>query len=452
MNKLLAKLIASILALTVAASLVAMSSYAWFTISNTPEVDGVQINIAGSDTIMLAADLVTVGEDGVAYHYPGTFSRELDFSSFETYDYLKTLAPLTPVSTADGVHWIRPDYFDAEDPAVQQGMAVVGQMKDLADFSVDTTLEYGNLLPEEISGAMTGSYIYLDFWVVSPAAGYELRVSTGSAEEETGSFVISRMEPQEDGSGGYILSAPDETAAASVRVGFLVNQDWATFTNVQHYLGSDGYSSLYTHLMGRYQEPGEPLTNFSAATNHFTIYEPNGDLHPAQAGENYYSITNPLGLVNGAIKGIDVSDRLTVQLTNAWKQADTGEGTLLEQEFITAMFGQDLSEKSTQYVTSLFYEQRLQGLLTPYLTRGSFVEKTQALYRAAENGRVEAEHAALHSLAGATEDVTIAVLQKNVPQRIRMFIWLEGQDEDCVNHETASNLIINLEFAGSNDR
>jgi len=58
MNKLLAKLLTVTLALTVSAALMVMSSFAWFTMSNTPEADGIQINIGGSNTILIASDQV----------------------------------------------------------------------------------------------------------------------------------------------------------------------------------------------------------------------------------------------------------------------------------------------------------------------------------------------------------------------------------------------------------
>ena len=51
--------------------------------------------------------------------------------------------------------------------------------------------------------------------------------------------------------------------------------------------------------------------------------------------------------------------------------------------------------------------------------------------------------------AGAADDVVIAELQRNVPQRIRMFVWVEGQDVDCASVIAASGLMLRLELAGS---
>ena len=51
--------------------------------------------------------------------------------------------------------------------------------------------------------------------------------------------------------------------------------------------------------------------------------------------------------------------------------------------------------------------------------------------------------------SGATEDVTLVHLEKNVPQRIRMFIWVEGQDLDCMRSLNEISFALGLELAGS---
>ena len=52
--------------------------------------------------------------------------------------------------------------------------------------------------------------------------------------------------------------------------------------------------------------------------------------------------------------------------------------------------------------------------------------------------------------SGATEDVYITKLEKNVPQRIRMYVWIEGQDIDCIDSTQVGRLAISLELAASN--
>ena len=69
-----------------------------------------------------------------------------------------------------------------------------------------------------------------------------------------------------------------------------------------------------------------------------------------------------------------------------------------------------------------------------------------------QNQEVSQEHLAFKDTATATDDVYITTLQKDVPQRIRMFIWLEGQDADCANHALSSTFAVNIELAGSNNQ
>ncbi len=460
MKNIIAKLIVSVAALTVSATLVAMFSYAWLTISGAPEVDGIQISIGGGNTIMVAADISAVNDDGTVSHYPGEFSQTLDLSGYDTYDFLSTLAGLTPVSTSDGVNWVRPTYYGEDSEEAKSGEVLVGQIRDIEDFAVDTKLEYANLSSSELKNSMMGNYVYLDFWVVSPADGYELRVSTGGADDESGSFVISRMEASEneDVQYGYDFSMVNEATTAAVRIGFLVSNDWCTYVDNIKYTGSAEYDSRYTFLKGQYFEKGSNAA-FSAENSTFTIYEPNGNLHLSKEyDEEYYRITSPLGVTYNAsrepnIQAVSISDRLTVQLNSRWSLGAGGIGTMIGQKFTTFLAGKDIGGKTASELTESFYSENLQNVVFPYVDRGKFIKNTAARYNGA-NGRgyVLSDSDVLANVSGATDNTVITTLEKNVPQRIRMFIWLEGQDEDCVNYGEISSFIVNLELAGSNDK
>ena len=445
MNKIRTKLIASLLSVVIAAALIVVSTYAWLTISTETEVGGINIQIGGSNTIKLAADIVVDNGDGTFSHYPGAFSENLNFSDYETYRYLTELGALSPVSTYDGIHWVLPDFYQESDPLVQQGMAVAGQLKDYSLLPVDNTLQYANLTNSQQNSDQKGSYVYLDFWVVSPSGNCELRISTGN-DSNTGSFVIGEMTPVMNAQGtGYELKAGEVTAAASVRLGFLTNQENAAYTDIQKYLGSADYSKTYTHLLGRFQEPGQTLEQYTTS-NWFTIYEPNGNLHTD--GGKYYQITNPLRVLNGTIEPADISQHLAVQLTNYWKVDPFSGDVLLAREFLSATF--NMQDKSREEVSNYFYNHYMQSAFASFVDRGYFVDSTRDLYAEADaNGIVPDSSTALHNTDRATDEIVITTLQKNVPQRIRMFVWLEGQDADCVNIGDISNLIINLEFAGN---
>lgn len=444
MDRTLRKLIAAALSLVLSAVMVVTMSYAWMTLSASPIAEGMQITIGGGNTILIAADQ-TQTVDGTVYHYPGVFSPTLNFHKMKEYSYLSSVANLSPVSTADGLHWYIPDYYDSTDPEILNGDAVVGQLKPTGRFALDTQLSYANLSKE--SGE--NGYVYLDFWVVSPGSDYYLRVSKG--DDGSGSYVLELMEPKEvdvDGDGtreSYALISTSGKAASTVRVGFLANEDIVMDDTMLYYQDNPAYRSQYTKLKGVYHNAGDPM--WYSMSYQFTIYEPNGDLFPT--GENgVYRPTYPLGYQdNGLAMPTDISDRLTVQMTNRFKNA-SATGVPLDELFQTAILGKTFD--SLEEVKTAFYHDYLQGQLMPYVEKGEFVQNTASLYSYCRNdNEVDASELAALGMAGATTDVTIVKLEKNVPQRIRMFVWLEGQDPDAVNGIEELDLALSIELAGS---
>ena len=85
-----------------------------------------------------------------------------------------------------------------------------------------------------------------------------------------------------------------------------------------------------------------------------------------------------------------------------------------------------------------------------YVNKGKFVKNTETLYaKAEEDHTVPGDILEQMDKAGANESNSIATLERNVPQRIRMFIWLEGQDADCVSGASVSGFAMRIELAGS---
>lgn len=458
MRKMIIKLTAAALSLILAVTVAVMSSYAWLTLSESPAVNSIHIAIGGGSTILVAPDL-TKTVDGETVHYPGYFDDTLNFGSYDSYAYLQSLGGMTPVSTADGVNWVLPAYYSESDPEVEAGMVKLGEMKPFSEFTVDRTLSNANLSNTQTDQIDQGSYIYLDFWVVSPGENYRLRVSTGDDGE--GSFAVSLPEPaqtDQNGDGqadGYTLTAAHDAAAASVRIGFLASETVAEDADMLSYLTSPGYSDRFTHLKGVYYEPGE----IGIPTDYrFMIYEPNGTLHPdsAVAENGSYVITEPLFSNGTAIVPGDVSGNLTVQDTSTWLPADSGSGTMLEQVFQGTVVTEGFRSSSISELTSGFYLDYLQGRVGAYVDTGDFFKRTDNLYvlsraNLATGEYMEQEKNGSALLAGATDDAYIVDLERNVPQRIRMYIWLEGQDADCTNEVKNSTIAVSVELAGSNN-
>ena len=446
MKKIYSKMLAITLALILSTTMIVTTSYAWFALSKSPAVNGIQVAIGGGNTILVAADL-TETADGKVYHYPDRFSDKLNFGAHKSYEYLNSLGGLTPVSTADGVHWYLPAYYHTGDQEVRSGAALSGQLRDVADFKEDSGLEHANLPAGKKNKISEGNYIYLDFWVVSPGNDYKLHISTG--DDSSGSFVMDlpRAEETAAGTGGFFLVPPEKNGSAAVRVGFLVNPDPVTDSTMEYYQNSDSFDERYTVLRGGYQDKDQ---NWVCMDNvRFTIYEPNGDYHPAAAEQNgRYIPTLPVAEVNGVPAAVRKMDGLTVQKTSIWKTAPETAETEIGQIFQAAVCTPGLEGKSPEEVTEWFYKEYLQGQFSSHVIKGSFIKRASDL-AAFRGASISPEEFGGLDSAGAADDVYLTELSHNVPQRIRMFIWLEGQDADCTNEVSGSAFSVNVELAGS---
>ena len=459
MTKVYIKLIAMSLALILSVSVVIMSSYAWLVLSGNPAATGIQVAIGGGNTILMAPNVKFTAE-GKTYNIPGQFSDKMNFGQMEQYAYLQEVGNLTPVSTSNGIDWFMPTYYSGNDELVQQGRVPSGALRDISEFQVDSFLNHANQPQSEKNKIDEGNYIYLDFWVVAPGGDYFLRVSTGDGTEDGGSFVIDLLEPGKDEEGNNVLTQPRGSAAAAVRVGFLANDLMLTDETMEQYTESRYFDNRFTALRGIYAEPdtGASYNDW----DRFTIYEPNGDYHPAKPElDGSYVETKSLEWKDGQIQENQQSYRnpnLTVQKKSTWDMADSTQ-TAIEQRYQTALVARLGEVLSEQDKGDLFYGKYLQGQISPYVNKGAFIKNMgNVISLLNSKGVVTAEQlngepvgaAGEGSIktAGATDDVYIIKLERNVPQRVRMFIWLEGQDIDCVDSISSARFAVNIELAG----
>ena len=413
------KILASALLIVLSLSMLVMVTFAWYVMSTAPEVSGMQIQI-GSDTIRVAPDCT----DASGQHYPGAFQGVLET---DTKAIPENFWGLIPVSTADGKHW-----FSATYESLENG----GDQKE--EYLEDTTLSSANLTARPKSG---GNYLYLDFWVVAPK-DYDLRVSTATqGSGQSGSYVKVFPQVKKNTAGNYSLDETQRQAESSLRIGFLVNEDMVSGDSYKK--NSTNYDSAYKILKGVYQEQGKELPTSKTS---FTIYEPNCDWHADTKFSGLYKETQPLALVGGKpqpVKLESVQTKLAAQTSATWTRTDDGKQTKLAQALQTAMLEAKATERSVtngQSAEEYLLNQYLKGQLSGYITSGQFIENTGTLKDETDINTIKQ--------SGATTDAVIVSLKKNVPQRIRMFVWLEGQDIDCTNEAALKTLLLNLELAG----
>lgn len=454
--KLTALALMVIMSLTVAVT----STYAWLTMSSSPVLEGLRVTVGGDNTIKVAADISAKAEDGTTVHYPAAFTEHLNLSLYSQYEYLGKLAGLSPVSTADGVNWFLPTYYKSSDLEVQNGNAAAGTIRPVQAFTREVDLASANQTGP-LTDSRAGHYAYFDLWVMSPSGDCDLRVATGTdPDDDSGSYVIALPDLSKGADGSFALNENASSVAASARVGFLVNALPVTDNNaLQTALSESGNTAEYKSLRGVYAEKNGSSTQSGIGSNSFMIYEPNADCHPGSASDGSYIATYPVGVdENGKGKEQSVFTNLTVQKQSTWKTDGTGKSLLAGQlEAALFQFKPQLGEEKMNALTAeqaaeLFYAKYLQGQYSFLVQKGHFFPNSAALSMGIDpNTRSIAEtELGTYKTAGATEDAVIVRLERNVPQRIRVFIWLEGQDADCTGAAENLRFAVNLQLAGAN--
>ncbi len=416
MRKLPKKLLITGIALLLSVVVLGGVSFAWYTISTTPEASAVKVGIYADRTILISSD----GEN---------FGQYVNLS-----DAFQNLIGLHPVSTVDGLNWFLPAY------------QVEGMLMEAKEFILDDRLEHANISALDDEGNplegdelnerdKEGYYYYVDFYLMTQVEdGCTVHLSFPEADS------FDDLLTDEGIQGTYILGQPilkvkdgEETLKLSyggencIRIGFLTNPAYSEASG----LDNTGYSDIYPK-------------------NGFVIYEPNSDIRTStgkpgsgeqdQAGRyvlgndfsaevfqnGNYLETKPLGFTldsNGktVIEPVTIDPaKLIIQKSSSWDEEDVLEKLRNRQKVTSAEILNYGYFISSQYVTD-----RLQ-------TSGTASRYVSILGEAGQNG----------------SDVSIIHLIKDEPVKVRMFIWLEGQDPDCWNDIAGSAFRMNLELTG----
>ncbi len=385
------KLFATAILLMLAIIMLVGASFAWMTISTNPEIKGFQLSLNTNQTLL------------VGKTQTGEFHQLLDIG-----ENLKNFVELKPVSTIDGVNWFLPTYN------------LDGSLKDPSEFILDDTLAHANVLKVNSKGVLLseaalqaarekGYYIYTEFWLKTEEEACNVRLSVPSLGQLDdweikqglyGTYVLSKYQIVGEG-----LAVMDIGAQAALRVGFLTNPDSS--------IRREFY--IYEPNADQRSDSNKPST----MEQYVVGYNKNAD--NSNYMENYYIPTRPIAKGSdgkGKIADIDNS-KLMIQKQSFW-----------DMNALNKAYGEkkDLS-KWSNYVE----------------TMGRFVANNRLLLEAEQENGMYPMTKANEAVAGET---VILRLEKNQPQKVRLFIWIEGQDVDCWNDIAIGSLAINLELAG----
>ncbi len=423
-SKLNSKLLITGLCLLLSVVLLATASFAWFTLSTSPEISGMQVRLFTDQAVLVSATI------------DGEYSQYIDLS-----EAFKYYAPLKPVSTINGKDWFIPEYNDD------------GTLAELDKFKKDSNLENANVLVYKQTGTDTdgkpvyteltddeyvaanqkGYYVYCTFYLKTQLEeGCSVTLSAPDRNNENieqweteqndgagvyGSYVLGNYEIDEDEE----LATIDNNAQNAMRVGFLTADSKENERFVIYEPNADKRSSITNKPEPEADGSADYIYGYSLKKN--PSYT-DGGTEPMYLNykDNAYIPTKPIGLdKDGNVAALDIKgENLIVQKSSSWNVSKIQEAFANEKPLgsnCVSEFG-----KFIKYNSSLT------------------IDKSTGIYEFGntENGT---------DLASST---IIADLVAEEPKEIKMFVWIEGQDADCWNDIASGSFVVNLEFAAQN--
>ena len=505
MQKYKIKIYLAGISLLMALIMLVTASVAWFTISTAPEISGIQVGIYADRTLLLSSDNTEYVQyldlsskfkdlaplhpvstvDGLNWFIPTYNSKtgELrDASEFILDDKLE-YANIIKVESVPG------DYYEDTTPDLIEGEIQDNANKGYyvyADFWMKTEDEGGCNVRLTIPH-------YAEFDTNSGSDFKTAFDRQKDAEEEVaqgwyGSYVLnSEYILGEDGTVG-LVSREAETA---MRVGLLLNPDDPPEREDDDDDGdeSSGTESSAPESSDPDDDGEDEEDVYADEKNKFFIYEPNADIRSA--------FNKPLGTYNKSevdyILGYKFNSesykdgtyfvtqplakqKYTRTVEQKGIDESTGEETVeeVEEDYFGGKVVDITDYDKTKLIVQKHSEWDLESLAQKLndggvpnsndvvYPMGGFLN-TETLYEmltgedandvnTTESGIEINNPNRLVDVSGMTTDIAgssiIVKLEKEKPIRVRLFIWLEGQDVDCWNDIAAGRFIVNLELAG----
>ncbi len=499
MQKYKIKIYLAGISLLMALIMLVTASVAWFTISTAPEISGIQVGIYADRTLLLSSD----NTEYVQYlDLSPKFKDLAPLHPVSTVDGLNWFIPTYNSKTGelrDASEFILDDKLEYAN--IIKVESVPG------DYYEDTTPD---LIEGEIQdNANKGYYVYADFWMkTEDEGGCNVRLTIphyAKFDTDSGSDFMTAFDRQKDAEeevaqgwyGSYVLNSgfkvseageiilESREAETSMRVGFLLDPDDPPEEEEEEETSDAETPGTET------PDAGTPDTDsYADEKNKFFIYEPNADIRSASNkpletndkskvdyildykfnSESYedgtYFVTQPIE------KKEYTRPKTDPETGEELKDPETGE-TLTEKYFggkvvditdytKTHLIIQKASEWDLDKAKAKVAEGKLPNSNDVKYPMGGFLD-TETLYEmlteedandvnTTESGIEINNPNRLVDVSKMTTDIAgsnvIVTLKKDTPLKVRLFIWIEGQDVDCWNDIAAGRFIVNLELAG----
>lgn len=506
------KLIYTGIALLVTLTVLALGSYAWLTLSTNPEISGINIAVNADRAILVSTDNENFShseELNLESYAPLVPSSTVDGLNWFISKYDMKGDVLQEPVTKDGITTSQFKYLRFPEGGNMELAATLADDDPVSSSSAaaDPT--------EDSNADLYSYYIYTDIYLkTEDKKGAKVYLSLPSAtnyeaddteKNHYGTYALSYTidEINETGADGKEkkvkkISLSNQMAESSVRVGFLVigeaneevfpcpeneqvtsnvdgsypfyilepNADSRSYTakenadfNADQYIA--GFNAQYTsaaehsysNSVGYYYQTypigitaktkallqeklnTQPAEGDEKEKNQYILeWDGSSTFWPSDSHKETIDVdpSTEEVVVDGEIS-VFPSDHLIIQGSSSWKsqtelEKDDATGNKIQaQEFDSTMvesMGRFLKEDTDPYQD----KTDLAGDNTDYSPT-----------------KLES------SLSEFRSSVCIAELEKDKPQKVRIYFWLEGQDVDTWNDISHSNFLVNLEFVGDID-
>lgn len=441
----------------------AIATLSWYTLSVNPEIKGLKANMSGSGLIY-----VNTTNDKDTY----SFSKELNIKD--------DIAGLKPISTVDGINWFICKYdlqgnILSSSKASSSGITQYNYLKFPYGGNV-TKSDEKSYLNNAIDNNRNldyldfGYYVYTDVYLINYTEDCDVYLSAPSnthlddieyeESEHAGTFIKSYTVDENNN-----ITLIEGGTSSSIRIGFK-NLGSVLPVNLAEDLTPNKYSG---------EVENENLYYTDIVMDDFIILEPNADersnindedcspdiyvdgfnlkiLKDNNESLEGYIQTYPIKLkdtsVNSANNIIVTSDRN--QMRSKFRTIDGSTSRLNENTLITqskATWNTDVE------VTSNLTSSNIANMGT-FRNGSEFyehesIENNDYTLQSYGNGYLSSkfENDNSENEENNIASIPITHLTEGIPNKIRIYIWIEGQDIDCWNNIVDNHFLVNIEFA-----